>query len=342
MLDETEIQKFLEAISAEAIKSMSTESPIVGYAALLETPEPLPKRTVYPDVLDYDYYCKWLKSDEDTLNDSLAIVTGFHPYNHGNYQYEMVVIKEIVETCFRILPVQYFEMPYFCTDLVRVTPKTLTELAAQAVVWLPNDLEKAYNDTFQTELVYHPASPIPKFFNYWMKQDIWTIEEAVCIILGADPIFITEGRNQFNKKLRATEKPNPLFPAHSIDYDKILEACHRSIEAEILKSSNGSLKPNDMIEWAVNKNFPVHPLLMRLVESDKPLNSSSEKLYLNIIGSLLNTILGESSTGTANSLFNTQGAVIDNMIAHHADKYGISKRSLEAKFAAAKRSINSD
>lgn len=66
----------------------------------------------------------------------------------------------------------------------------------------------------------------------------------------------------------------------------------------------------------------------------------SETTYLNIIGGLLALMLGKSPAGKAQSVFDNQGAIIAALIAHHKGKPGIASRTLEEKFAAAKRSLN--
>ena len=65
----------------------------------------------------------------------------------------------------------------------------------------------------------------------------------------------------------------------------------------------------------------------------------SEKTNLNIIGSLLNLLLGKSPSDIPYSSFETQSAVISSMLAHHAGRLGITQRTLERKFAAARQSL---
>ncbi len=63
--------------------------------------------------------------------------------------------------------------------------------------------------------------------------------------------------------------------------------------------------------------------------------------YLNIIGGLLEIMLGKSPSGVAHSVFDGQSAIIDSLVVHFPDKPGLSKRNLEAKFAEGKRSLHS-
>lgn len=75
--------------------------------------------------------------------------------------------------------------------------------------------------------------------------------------------------------------------------------------------------------------------------NDKPLGRREETTLLNMVGALLSLLLGKSPSGKAFSVFQDQTAVIDALLAAHEGKPGIAKRTLEEKFAAAKRSLSS-
>lgn len=66
----------------------------------------------------------------------------------------------------------------------------------------------------------------------------------------------------------------------------------------------------------------------------------AETTYQNIIGALLKLILGTTPGGQPQSVFRDQAAVIEVLLATHGNKPGISRRTLEQKFAAAKRSLD--
>lgn len=72
---------------------------------------------------------------------------------------------------------------------------------------------------------------------------------------------------------------------------------------------------------------------------DKPLSPRERGTYLNIVGGLLGLMLGKTPQGKALSVFASQATVIDALLAHHGDKPGISRTTLEAKFAEAKRKL---
>lgn len=79
--------------------------------------------------------------------------------------------------------------------------------------------------------------------------------------------------------------------------------------------------------------------LKSMVEKQYQPSERSETTYLNIIGGLLELLLGKSSSGKPYSSFETQDAIIEAMLAYNEDKQGISKRTLQEKFAAAKRNL---
>lgn len=69
------------------------------------------------------------------------------------------------------------------------------------------------------------------------------------------------------------------------------------------------------------------------------INSRAEKTYLNIIGGLLDVILGTSPSGKKLSVYNNQTSVIDALLARHEGKAGISERTLQEKFSDANKSL---
>ena len=58
------------------------------------------------------------------------------------------------------------------------------------------------------------------------------------------------------------------------------------------------------------------------------------------IGAMLALMLGKSPNGQAYSVLDNQSAIIAALLGHHEGKPGISARTLEEKFAAAKRSLS--
>ena len=72
-----------------------------------------------------------------------------------------------------------------------------------------------------------------------------------------------------------------------------------------------------------------------------PLSDRAEATYLHIIGAMLTLMLGRSPSGTPYSSFNSQEAIASALVAHHGHLMGITERTLQAKFAQAKRKLQS-
>ena len=81
--------------------------------------------------------------------------------------------------------------------------------------------------------------------------------------------------------------------------------------------------------------------LKSMVEKYSAPTIRAEITYLNIIGGLLELMLGKTPTGTPRSAFTNQTAIITVLLAEYKDKPGIAKRTLEEKFADAKQSLES-
>jgi len=75
--------------------------------------------------------------------------------------------------------------------------------------------------------------------------------------------------------------------------------------------------------------------------SATPLGQRAETTYLNIIGAMLDLFLSNAPSGKPHSVFTSQGSLIDCLVATYGNRDGISKRGIEEKFAAARRSLGS-
>jgi hypothetical protein len=73
---------------------------------------------------------------------------------------------------------------------------------------------------------------------------------------------------------------------------------------------------------------------------EKPTGSRERATYLNIIGGLIGVMLGKSAGGKPYSMFESQAAVIDALLANYPGRPGIAKTTLETKLAEAKRSLD--
>lgn len=79
--------------------------------------------------------------------------------------------------------------------------------------------------------------------------------------------------------------------------------------------------------------------LKAMVKTHGQFSERSELTYQNIIGALLNLFLDQSPAGNPLSVFKSQSAIVDAVIARYSEVPGLSKRTLDEKFAAANRSL---
>ncbi len=75
------------------------------------------------------------------------------------------------------------------------------------------------------------------------------------------------------------------------------------------------------------------------ISQEAALSTRSETTYLNIVGGLVNLMLGKSPSGQRYSTFDTQEAIITALVATHGERLGITIRTLHGKFAAARRTL---
>lgn len=80
--------------------------------------------------------------------------------------------------------------------------------------------------------------------------------------------------------------------------------------------------------------------LRTLIENKKLLSDQNKASFLNVIGALVDTMLSSSKAGRRHSIFDSQTAIVDSITAHYRGVPGLSKRSLDEKFAAARRSLS--
>ena len=89
-----------------------------------------------------------------------------------------------------------------------------------------------------------------------------------------------------------------------------------------------------------------HHVLSKQIEVTSACNEYSitnraESTYQHIIGGMLDLMLGQSPAGTPYSCFKTQEAIVSALIAHHDGVMGITERTLNGKFAQARRRMRS-
>lgn len=90
-----------------------------------------------------------------------------------------------------------------------------------------------------------------------------------------------------------------------------------------------------MADWAFKK-----ALASQVANAEAALGPRQETTYLNIIGGLIELMLGESPRGNKLSAYQNTAAIIEALLIRYEKAPGMSKRNLETKFANAKNSIS--
>lgn len=138
------------------------------------------------------------------------------------------------------------------------------------------------------------------------------------------------------------QKPSFLFDAierrwHtaiSIDTVQTLLADRTALKIRLSDFSQAYKTLRD--EYAVLQQE--HTQLASQLAAD--LSPRGERTYLNIVGALVSLLFMRTPAGHAYSVFQSQESLINALKAHFGDRQGITERTLEAKFAAGRRSIN--
>lgn len=124
---------------------------------------------------------------------------------------------------------------------------------------------------------------------------------------------------------RLERKANPSLSLEAVE---ALFLEHEGLRLRIAQREEGIKKLREQLR-----------ALEQSAASGVPLGPRSETTYLHILGGLLTLLLGASPSGQRYSSFTSQDAIISALIAHHGDRLGIAARTLQAKFAAARRAL---
>ena len=197
----------------------------------------------------------------------------------------------------------------------------------------------------------------------------------ICLYLNTEKIFdaiehgsIPHGRDgrrveagEHVKKTRRTVRHDDLrewmtkhYPGQKPDFlfDEIERSAHAAINADsfrALQADRDALKAR--VDKATEEYRKLRDERDALVAECDSLRARVDKValpgeraeatYLNTVGALLELLLGKTPAGKPYSVFQSQAAIIDALLTAHANKPGISKTTLEAKFADARRRLNS-
>lgn len=155
--------------------------------------------------------------------------------------------------------------------------------------------------------------------------------------------FFGRDLRKWMEKAFPNEKPAFLFDdiersSHtdiSADAYRALKAEHDKLEKR-LENAKSEFKKLREKKDAIESE---RDSLKTMVDKIGSPGERAESTYLNIIGAMLDLMLGKSPGGQAHSIFTNQSAVIQALLGYHEGKQGIAARTLEEKFAEAKRSL---
>ena len=100
--------------------------------------------------------------------------------------------------------------------------------------------------------------------------------------------------------------------------------------------SQSLTQENELLKQQLNDAQAKIEILEKKMSMD---DERSETTYLNIIGSLVHLMLAKSPSGVKQSVYNSQTAIIEAILAHYPNAYGLKQRTLEEKFSAANKQL---
>lgn len=139
------------------------------------------------------------------------------------------------------------------------------------------------------------------------------------------------------------EKPPFLFDvlersvhqAISIEAFQVLKAELLTLRIQLVEAES-QLAQHDKINSAV---IAERDKLRMMLEEQSPLGERGTCAYESVIGAMLQVIFGQTPTGKSYSVFENQESLVTAIVAHCGHLRGISKRSLDSKFAAGRRRV---
>jgi hypothetical protein len=138
------------------------------------------------------------------------------------------------------------------------------------------------------------------------------------------------------------QKPGFLFESGRDDHEKVSIGAFLALQADrdtLLRELNALRHHHQDILEDLKMIGLERDDLKAMIKSKGQLSARSEITYQNIIGVLVNLFLDHSPSGKPLSAFKNQAAIVDAIIARHKDVPGLSKRTLDEKFATANRSL---
>ncbi|WP_419709609.1 hypothetical protein [Pseudomonas sp. NFX224] len=139
------------------------------------------------------------------------------------------------------------------------------------------------------------------------------------------------------------EKPSFLFRTENEHSQCVSLGAHLAQEAEVQSSKRVieelRQKVASLNRELVEKTRQCDVLSGRAQDQDLP-TESSKAVFLMIIGALLDCALGCSLNGRVQSIYRNQSAIVEAILCRFPSFPGLSKRTLDRKFAEARRHLS--
>jgi hypothetical protein len=107
----------------------------------------------------------------------------------------------------------------------------------------------------------------------------------------------------------------------------------------------GLVQPTNQTEYPklFSTVMELHPASAGTTPSTKanepPLTLKQQTTYLNIIGAMLDLMLGKTDLGKPNSIYQNQAAIVSALVDKYGNNQGISESNLDRTFPLAKKSL---
>ncbi|TKK37276.1 hypothetical protein PflCFBP13517_26595 [Pseudomonas fluorescens] len=204
--------------------------------------------------------------------------------------------------------------------------------------------------TFATAFPHWPCLNLnlDKLFDAVVNNDLRYGSLGVMVKPGSHvpPEFLTVRHNDLKtwmQRYYPDQKPSFLFDsiervtltAISLEALHILQAERDALRVSLneLRTSHQSMQEQHVAVVTERDR------LLQVVGDEAPLSERSQRGYECVLGAMLQVIFGRSPAGQRYSIFDSQESLVTAIVAHSGDLLGISKRSLDTKFAAARRRL---
>ncbi|RUR15180.1 hypothetical protein ELY21_14930 [Legionella sp. km535] len=252
--------------------------------------------------------------------------------------------------------------------------KTQTDYELDCILARTDEYRPYYKEKAEKERFFnHPDCDAD--FAYWSKQIVWSIDEGIALILGKEPrkvywenIKEFTDRSPLAKKfeeIRTTAKgyvkfqqlSDPVVPSVFLTWVQRMNFTDVNVPCALIESIESlGIQLTDWqelykkMESSRDKLKEQYSEAVALIESQSKfiqslkheidelsISPNSEKTLLKIIGSLVETMFMNSTGGKQISPFNSQAALIEFLEDNFPKVKGISKSTLEDKFAKGKK-----